>query len=75
MSLESHCGSGTHALGAMFTLADGYQQTLDLHQETSNDGGKSMSSHRFVSDRRGQYLVHVSEEAIREIDRAAALTQ
>ena len=25
-------GPGTHALGAMFTLADGYQQTLDLHQ-------------------------------------------
>eukprot|EP00944_MAST-04C_sp_MAST-4C-sp1_P014091 g14091.t1 len=68
-------GPDTHALGALFTVAEGYQQTLDLHQETSNDGGKSMSSHRFVSDRRGQYSSAMfSEEAIREIDRAAALT-
>ena len=50
-------GPDTHALGALFTVAEGYQQTLDLHQETSNDGGKSMSSHRFVSDRRDNTLV------------------
>ena len=41
-------GPNTHALGMLFTLSEGYQQTLDLHRETSTDGGKTMATHEHV---------------------------
>ena len=55
--------------------ADGVQQTLDLHRETSIDGGKTMATHSYVTDQRGIYSSDMfSNEAIKEIDRAAMMT-
>jgi arylsulfatase B len=68
-------GPNTHALGQLFTIAEGYQQTLDLHEETSIDGGKTMATHKYVTNRRGEYSSKMwGIEAIKEIDRAATLT-
>ena len=68
-------GPNTHALGMLFTLSEGYQQTLDLHRETSTDGGKTMATHEYVVDRRGEYSSEMwGTAAIQEIDRAATLT-
>ena len=67
-------GPNTHALGQLFTLPEGVQQTLDLHRESSITGREEDRVHEFVTTERGVYSSHMlSREAAKEINRAATL--
>lgn len=65
-------GPDTHAMGQLFTMPEGYQQTLDLHREYSK-AGRMQESHEFVTTERGVYSSELfSRESVDEINRHAA---
>ena len=68
-------GPGTHAFGALFTLNEGHQQTLDLHRSTSNDGGKTRATHAFAIDQKGIYSSQmIGNDVAKQIHRHASTT-
>jgi arylsulfatase B len=61
-------GVGSHAMGALFQLNEGHGQTLDLHQSTSVDGGRTRATHKFVTNQRGVYSSDMwSTEVVRQL--------
>lgn len=68
-------GPDTHAMGTLFTLNEGHQQTLDLHRSTSTDGGKTRATHTFAIDQKGIYSSQmIGNDVAKQIHRHASTT-
>ena len=68
-------GPDTHAMGTLFTLNEGHQQTLDLHRSTSTDGGKTRATHTFAIDQKGIYSSQmIGDDVAKQIHRHASTT-
>ena len=72
-------GPDTHALGQLFTITEGHQQTLDLHRErgaatgASGHASTTRTAHEFVTTERGVYSSELfAREAVAQIERVAA---